>query len=72
MCREWIELQSHHEQQRVEYSMHAWRGCQGCIDIVLPLHLQQDVPSFCIWLQVHAKGQLGARVVLDLDMVRLS
>jgi hypothetical protein len=56
----------------VEYSMHAWRGCQGCIDIVLPLHLQQDVPSFCIWLQVHAKGQLGARVVLDLDMVRLS
>jgi hypothetical protein len=56
----------------VEYRMHAWKGCQGGIDIVLPPHLQLHVSSFSIWLQVHVKGQLGARVVLDPDMVRLS
>jgi hypothetical protein len=49
--------------------MHGRRGCRECIDIVLPLHLQQDVPSFNIWLQAHVKGQLDAGVVLDPNMV---
>jgi hypothetical protein len=65
-------LWSHHEQQQAEYWMHAWKGHYGRIDIVFPLHLQQDVPSFSIWLQAHVKGQLDVGVLLDPNMVRLS
>jgi hypothetical protein len=48
---------------------HARGGCQGHIDIVLPPHLQQYVPSFDIWLQAHVKSQLDARVELDPNIV---
>lgn len=64
LYREWTGLKPQHEVDRAYHMSHARGGCRRWVCIELPPHLQQDIPSFPIWLKAHVKAQLamGVRV----------
>jgi hypothetical protein len=44
-------------------------GHQGHVHIELPPHLQQEIPSFDVWLELHVKAQLTEGAKMDEDVV---
>jgi len=67
--REWTEEWSCHETNRTNYTSCACGGHQGRVHIELPPHLQQEIPSFDVWLKLHVKAQLAKGAKMDEDVV---
>jgi hypothetical protein len=72
ICREWIEDQSLHETNKTNYRSCACGGHRGWVHIEFPLHLQQEIPKFDVWLKLHVKAQLTVGAKVDEDVVWLS
>jgi hypothetical protein len=54
-----------------QITSHVHKGDIEC-HVELPLHLQQNIPSFAIWFEAHVKAQLTMGARIDDDNMRLS
>jgi hypothetical protein len=66
---EWIKEQFSHKKNRANYRSCGCGGCQGWVHIELHPHLQQEIPSYDVWLKLHVKTQLATWTRVDENVV---